>query len=348
VRALTFGGVRTIRCESVPEPALVDDGDAIVQVERAGLCGSDLHVYHGREVGLDEGTVLGHEVVGRVVEAGRGARGHPVGTRVVAPFSTACGRCFYCARGLSARCPEGALFGWVENGRGLHGGQAEFVRVPHADASLVAIDEELPAELALLLADVVPTGWHVARLGEVAAGDVVVVLGCGPIGLAAIVAAHQRSAGRVFAVDTVAERLALAARFGAEPLVPGDDLAPAVHDATEGRGADTALEAVGSPEASRLAFDLVRPGGVVAIAGVHHESRFAFSPLEAYDRNLTLRIGRCPARSLMDELLPWLRRRGDLAAIVTHTSPISDGPAAYSMFDRKDDGCIKVALDPSR
>jgi threonine dehydrogenase-like Zn-dependent dehydrogenase len=346
MQALTFHGIGSIRCETVADPQIADDGDAIVQVELAGLCGSDLHVWHGREVGLDEGTVMGHELVGRVVDCGRAARGHVVGTRVVAPFSTCCGRCFYCARGLSARCPEGALFGWVQNGAGLHGAQAGFVRVPHADATLVAVDEDLPAELALLLADVVPTGWHVARLGEVTAGDVVVVIGCGPIGLAAVVAAREQGAGRVFAVDTVAERLALAARFGAEPLAPDPGALVAVRDATEGRGADAALEAVGSREASRLAFDLVRPGGVVAIAGVHHESEFAFSPLEAYDRNLTLRIGRCSARSLMDDLLPLLRRRRDLAAIVTHRRPLADGPGAYAMFDRKEDGCIKVAFEP--
>jgi threonine dehydrogenase-like Zn-dependent dehydrogenase len=345
MRALTFRGLRTIRCETVPDPALVDDGDAIVAVEAAGLCGSDLHVYHGRETGLDEGTVLGHEFVGRVVAAGRAARRHAVGTRVVAPFSTSCGACFYCARGLSARCTTGALFGWVEGGRGLPGAQAGLVRVPHADATLVALPEDLPAERALLLADVVPTGWNVARLGEVAAGDVAVVLGCGPIGLAAVVAAVERGAGRVIAVDAIPERLALAARFGAAAAGPGGAL-QAVRDATQGRGADAALECVGSPEASRLAFDLVRPGGVVAIAGVHHEDRFAFSPLEAYDRNLTLRIGRCPARSLMDELLPLVVRRTDLAAIVTHRRPLEGGPAAYAMFDRKEDGCIKVLFEP--
>jgi threonine dehydrogenase-like Zn-dependent dehydrogenase len=339
--------VRTIRAETVPDPAIVDAGDAIVRVEHAGLCGSDLHVYHGRETGLDDGTVMGHELVGRVVASGRDARRHAVGARVVAPFSTCCGRCFYCTRGLSARCAEGELFGWVQGGRGLHGGQAELVRVPHADASLVAVDDDLPAELALLLADVVPTGWHVARIARVAAGDTIVVLGCGPVGLAALVAAREQGAGRLFAVDSIAERLALASRFGAEPLALGrDDVAAAVRAATEGRGADAALEVVGSSEASRLAFDLVRPGGMVAIAGVHHENRFAFSPVEAYDKNVTIAIGRCPARSLMDDLLPLLRRRTDLAAIVTHVRPLAEGAAGYTMFDRKDDGCIKVAFVP--
>jgi threonine dehydrogenase-like Zn-dependent dehydrogenase len=345
VRALTFRGIRDIRYESVPEPRIEAPGDAIVRVERAGLCGSDLHVYHGREVGIDPGTVMGHELVGHVVETGPDAVGL-AGLRVVAPFTTCCGRCFYCLRGLSARCLSGALFGWVQEGLGLQGAQCEYVRVPFAAASLVAIDDDLPAEVALLLADVVPTGWHVARMGEVGLDSVVVVLGCGPIGLAAVVCALEQGARRVFAIDSVLERLALAEHFGAEPLHKDGDLLGAVRDATEGRGADAALEVVGSEAAARLAFDLVRPGGIVSIAGVHHESHFAFSPVEAYDRNLTLRIGRCPARSLMDELRDFLHRRTDLGAIVTHRLPLAEGTDAYRLFDLKQDGCIKVAFTP--
>jgi threonine dehydrogenase-like Zn-dependent dehydrogenase len=346
MRALTIHGIRDVRSETVPEPRIEAPGDAIVRVERAGLCGSDLHVYHGREVGIDPGTVMGHEVVGHVVETGPDARGLAPDTRVVAPFSTACGRCFYCARGLSARCVSGALFGWVQDGAGLQGGQADFVRVPLAATSLVAVGDDVPAEVALLLADVVPTGWHVARMGDVRSDSVVVVLGCGPVGLAAVVAAVEQGARRVFAVDAVAERLALARRFGAEPLELGGDPRAAVLDATEGRGADSTLEVVGSEAASRLAFDLVRPGGVVSIAGVHHESRFAFSPVEAYDKNVTVRIGRCPARSLMEELRDLVRRRADLGAIVTHRLPLAAGADAYRMFDLKQDGCIKVAFTP--
>jgi threonine dehydrogenase-like Zn-dependent dehydrogenase len=346
MKALTFQGIAQIRYESVPDPQLLDEGDAIVQIERAGLCGSDLHVFHGRDAGQDLGTIMGHELVGRVVEAGPAARRHAVGTRVVSPFSTCCGRCFFCTRGLSARCPQGALFGWVQGGVGLQGAQAEYIRVPHADATLLAVEEEIPAELALLLGDVLPTGWHAARLGDISEGDVVVVIGCGPVGLAAVVAAREQGAARVLAVDGIAERLALATGFGAEALPLGDAVVSAVREATDGRGADAALELVGSPEASRLSFDSIRPGGRVAIAGVHHEHHFAFSPLEAYDKNLTLRIGRCPARSVMEELLPVLRRRPDLASMITHRRPLSDGREAYRLFDGKLEGCIKVVFEP--
>jgi threonine dehydrogenase-like Zn-dependent dehydrogenase len=347
VRALIFHGVRDVRHGSVADPVLETPQDAIVEVERAGLCGSDLHVWHGREAGIDRGTVMGHELVGRVVAAGAAVARFAVGARVVAPFSTCCGDCFFCRRGLSARCPAGRLFGWVAAGDGLQGAQAERVRVPLADATLFAIPDDLPAERALLLADVLPTGWHCARMAEVDGETVAVVLGCGPVGIAAVVAALEQGARRVIAVDTVPERLALAARFGATPLRLGEsDVAGAVRDATEGRGADAVLEVVGSAEAARLAFDLVRAGGVVSIAGVHHEERFPISPVEAYDRNLTLRIGRCPARSLMEELLPVLRRRTDLGALITHRLPLAGGPEAYRLFDLKRDGCVKVALVP--
>jgi threonine dehydrogenase-like Zn-dependent dehydrogenase len=245
-------------------------------------------------------------------------------------------------RGLSARCVHGQLFGWVQDGKGLEGCQAEYVRVPLAASSLLVVDEGLPAELALLLADVVPTGWYVAR--DVCRDAVVVVIGCGPIGLAAVVAAREQGARRVFAIDDVPERLDQAQRFGAEPLNRHGGVFEAVRDATEGRGADAALEVVGSEAASRLAFDLVRPGGVVSIAGVHHEARFAFSPVEAYDKNVTVRIGRCPARSLMEEMLGFVRKHPELREIITHVRPLTAD--AYAMFDRKEDGCIKVAFAP--
>jgi threonine dehydrogenase-like Zn-dependent dehydrogenase len=347
VRALTFHPPGDIRFETVADPTLEADDDAIMRVERAGICGSDLHVVHGRERGLDPGSVMGHEFVGRVIATGAAVARVASGDRVVAPFTTCCGACFYCRHGLSARCSKGRLFGWVENGVGLQGGQAEYVRVPMADSTLLPVPDDLPAEAAVLLADVLPTGWNCARLGEVGPGSTAVVIGCGPVGLMAVAAAAELGAERVFAVDSVAERLAAAVRFGAIPLRLGvDDIGHAVRDATEGRGADAVLEAVGSPEAARLAIDLVRPGGVISIAGVHHEPHFDFSPAQAYDRNLTLRIGRCPARSLMPELLPVLQRRPDLAAIVTHWRPLSEGVDAYRLFDRKEDGCIKVVLEP--
>lgn len=348
MKALTFRGLTTIVHEDVPDAALLEPGDAIVEVALAGLCGSDLHVYHGRETGLDPGTVMGHEFVGRVTRVGAAVTTLAPGDRVASPFTTACGRCFYCTRGLSARCTSGQLFGWVQAGVGLHGAQAERVRVPLADTTLCRLPGDLDDAEALLLCDVLPTGQHCAAQGDVAPGRATVVLGCGPVGLAAVLAAHELGAEPLFAVDAVDERLALAARFGAQPLDSrrGDPV-EIVRRATDGRGADAVLEAVGSPDAGRLAFTLVRPGGTISAVGVHHEASFPFSPAQAYDHNLTYRIGRCPARSLMEGLMPLLRRRRhELASLITHRLPLAAGPEGYAMFDAKRDGCIKVAFAP--
>jgi len=347
MRALTFQGVETVRHETVPDPRIEDPGDAIVRVECAGICGSDLHVYHGRETGLDLGTVMGHEFVGEVVDAGAEVREFTAGDRVVSPFSTNCGRCFYCKRGLTARCTAGQLFGWVEQGAGLHGCQAEYVRVPLSGSTLVKVPEGVSAEQALFAGDVLSTGYFCADLAGIEPGSVVAVLGCGPVGLMAAIGARELGAGRVFAVDSLAERLELARRFGAEPLDLEDDPVLVVREATDGRGADAVLEVVGSPEATRLAVDLVRPGGTIAAAGVHTEKRFAFSPVEAYDKNLTYRAGRCPARHYMERVLPIVEAaKYDLAAVISHRLPLAEGTRGYDIFARKLDGCTKVVLAP--
>ncbi|MFL6202613.1 MAG: alcohol dehydrogenase catalytic domain-containing protein, partial [Thermoanaerobaculia bacterium] len=163
MKALVFEGIRRVACSTVPDPSLVDPGDAIVRVRAAAICGSDLHVYRGLETGLDAGTVLGHELAGEVVEAGRGVARFRAGDLVVSPFTTSCGVCFYCRLGLTGRCERGQLFGWVEEGRGLHGVQAEYVRVPLADSTLVAVPEGTPPELALFAGDILATGWFGAE-----------------------------------------------------------------------------------------------------------------------------------------------------------------------------------------
>ncbi len=348
MQALTFQGVEEVRHERVPDARLREAGDALVQVERAAICGSDLHVYHGREAGLDPGTVLGHEFIGRVAEVGRAVTRLKPGDRVMSPFTTSCGACFFCRRGLTARCGKGELFGWVAGGEGLHGGQAEAVRVPLADTTLVPIPSGLSDECALLLGDVLATGFHCASQGEVGPGSVVVVVGCGPVGLMAVAGAQEAGARRVLAVDRVPERLALAQRFGAEP-VHGSQVDPrdVVAAATEGRGADAVLEAVGSPAAGRLAFELVRPGGVLSTAGVHTEPQLAFSPAEAYNKNLTYRVGRCPVRAAMERLLPVaLSGRYPLAEVFSHRMALAAGPEGYRLFAARQDGCTKVLLTP--
>ena len=348
MKAITYHAPADLRVERVPDPVLLAPTDALVRVRLAAICGSDLHVWHGRETGLDPGTVMGHEFVGEVLEVGgKVSRIHP-GDRVASPFTTSCGDCFYCRNGLTARCVRGELFGWVERGQGLHGAQAELVRVPLADTTLFPLPAELSDETGLLLGDVLATGYHCARLGGAAGGTTVAVLGCGPVGLMAVLAARELGADPIFALDSVPERLAWAARLGAEAidLARGDAILR-IRERTGGRGPDAVLEAVGSGEANRLAFELVRPGGTVSVVGVHHEAGFPFTPGQAYDKNLTWRIGRCPARYYMEGLIPLaLRRQPELRGLFTHTVELAVGPDAYRMFAERRDGCVKVALRP--
>ena len=344
MKAVTYRGPQALSVEQVPDPKVQAATDVIVRVELAAICGSDLHVWHGRETGLDPGTIMGHEFIGAVVEAGAAVTRFRPGQRVVSPFTTSCGTCFYCERGLTARCIQGELLGWVERGRGLHGAQAELVRVPLADSTLVHLPEELPARVAILLGDVLATGYHSATLAGITRGSTCAVVGCGPVGLLAVLAARELGAARVFAFDAVPERRALAARFGAEVERSPEE----VLEWAGGRGVDAVLEAVGSGDASALAFRLVRPGGTIAAVGVHHEAVFPFSPGQAYDKNLTYRIGRCPARSYMERLLPFaVRHQSELSAIVSHEVELAQTPEAYRMFAERRGGCIKVALRPN-
>ena len=348
MKALTLQAVQRVLFEEVPDPVLSDPGDVILRVRITAICGSDLHVYHGRESGQDAGTVMGHEFVGEVVELGSSVKAFKKGDVVVCPFTTSCGSCYYCRKGLTARCDKGQFFGWVREGKGLHGGQAEFVRVPLADSSLVRVPEGVPQEEVLLAGDNFSTGYFCAEMAAIEPGSVVAVLGCGPVGLMAVLGAREFHAGTIFALDSIPERLKLAEGFGATPLdIRSSNPVEVLQAATEGRGADRVLEVVGNPAATRLAVDLIRPGGTIAAAGVHTEERFAFPPGEAYDKNLTYRAGRCSARHIMDRTLPLIRdRKYDLSAILSHRLPLSEGAKGYELFDRKQDRCTKVILTP--
>lgn len=347
MRAVTFQGVGKVGLVELAEPVLEQPSDVVVAVRAAAICGSDLHPYTGREAGLDVGTAMGHEFVGDVVEVGAAVERFAVGDRVVAPFTTSCGVCWYCQRGLTARCELGELFGWRQGGLGLHGGQAERVRVPLADTTLVRAPDGVADEEALLAGDVLSTGFYCAQLGAIEPEHVVAVVGAGPVGICASIAAAE-VARRVFVLDFVAERRALAARRGATGVDPADPAAMSeIQDATGGRGVDVVLECVGSEQATAASFALVRPGGVIAAAGVHCEPHFAFSPGDAYDKNLTYRAGRCPARAMMDLTMPLVASRAhDLGALFSHRMPFEEAARGYELFARRADGCTKVLLVP--
>ena len=344
--ALTFGGKEIIEYSTLSDPEIMGPSDAIVRITMAGICGSDLHVYHGRETGIDHGTVMGHEFTGIVEETGNGVRKFKKGSRVLSPFTTSCGECYYCQIGLTCRCEKGNLFGWVEKGKGLHGAQATYIRVPLADSTMLPLSSDLDEKKGLLLGDVFSTGYFCAENAEINANKVYVVIGCGPVGLMTILAARHLRAETLFAVDTVPGRLALAEMFGATSLNPSlTNVKEAILNSTNGRGADAVMEAVGSEQSLKLAMDILRPGGIISSAGVHTAPHFSFSPGRAYDKNLTYKTGRCPARFYSEKLLKeQVPQRYAIEEIITHQFPLEEGARAYEVFDKKLDNCIKAVL----
>src|SRR6187551_1989666 len=348
MQALTFGGIEKIVYESVSEPKILEPTDAIVQITLSGICGSDLHVYHGRETGLDEGTVMGHEFVGTIIETGNEVKNFYKGSRVLSPFTTSCGECFYCRIGLTCRCEKGNLFGWVQSGHGLHGAQAQYIRVPMADTTLVSLSNDLSEEKGLLLGDIFSTGYFCAENAGINNKGTYVIIGCGPVGLMTVLAAKDIGAENLFALDHSNERLQMAEEFGAIPLNPlVVDARSMILNATNGRGADAVMEVVGSPDALRLAIDLLRPGGTIFSVGVHTAKNFSFSPGEAYDKNLVYKIGRCPAHYYAEKLLK--RQINPTKSAKKNNPPsfsLTDGVKAYDVFDKKMDNCIKAVLHP--
>jgi len=345
MRAVTFAAPFDLRTISVPDPVLLAPTDAIVRVEAAAICGSDLHVYRGVERGLDPGTVLGHEFTGTVVSAGGAVVRARPGVRVAAPFTVNCGTCWACQRGLTARCVESQVFGWVQQGAGLQGGQAELVRVPHADATLVPIGDSIPAGRALLAGDVFSTGLHAVEQGGVGPGVSVAILGLGPVGQCAVLAAVAAGAGVVYAIDRVAHRLEQAQLHGAIPVNLDADVTGTVRQGTEGRGVDVVIEAVGYPDATQLAWQIVRPGGTISAPGVHNEPAFALTPGQLYDKNLTYRAGRSPARAYLERSLDLLNRAGwQLESLFSHQMSLEEAPRGYELFDQRRENCTKVLL----
>jgi 2-desacetyl-2-hydroxyethyl bacteriochlorophyllide A dehydrogenase len=344
MHGVCFRGPGLVAWEEVDDPRIEQPTDAVVTVEVAGLCGSDLHPFFGREVGLDAGTVMGHEFVGRVAAVGSEVTSVRPGERVFAPFSTSCGSCATCRSGLTSRCEHGQLFGWISGGAGLHGGQAERVRVPLADGTLQRVPDGLAPEAALLLGDNFSTAWYCAELAAIRPDGVTVVIGCGSVGLLGIIAAKAHGADAIVAVDPVPERRARATALGVVACEPGPDVVSAVASLGGHRGADSVMEFVGLPAAQRLAWDVLRPGGVMAVIGCH-SAPFAFSPSEAYDKNLTYRTGRCPARHQMARLTGRvIAELPHITQVITHRFAPQDCVRAYDVFAHQRDGCVKAIL----
>ena len=344
MRAVTFRAPGEVLVADVPEPEILDPGDAIVRIEATGICGSDLHIYHGR-VKIEPGFTIGHEYVGTVVAIGDDVREVSVGDRVLGCFQTACGRCFFCRRGWFHKCDLSRTFGHGEALGALQGTQAELALVPAADLILRRVPAEMSDEVALFAGDVMGTGYHAAAESGMRPGDVVAVLGLGPVGLCAVHAARAMGASRVIAIDSVPARLAVAEGYGAEPvhLLDGDPRA-AVRSATSGRGVDVCIEAVGDPRALELALRLTRKCGSIQVVGVYAERCDVHMGL-FWIKALELRAGHANVIGHLDSVLALMSAGMlDPSALVTHHMGLEEAPAAYEIYDRRE--ALKIILRP--
>jgi threonine dehydrogenase-like Zn-dependent dehydrogenase len=394
MKALTWQGNQHVEVTEVADPVLQDNTDAIIRVTSTAICGSDLHLYGVLGPYLKAGDVLGHEAMGVVEEVGADVRNLRPGDRVVIPFNISCGGCWMCSRGLYAQCEttqvrsegKGAtLFGYTSLYGSVPGGQAEYLRVPQAQFGPIKVPPGTPDEQFLFLSDIIPTAWQAVVYAGVEVGSTVAVIGLGPVGQFAVRIAKHFGAGRVIGVDLVPERLALAAKYGAETLdlQQVDDVASALIELVDGRGPDAVIEAVGMeshgqhgtalmqkltgllPDAlaqqvtDRFAIDRldalnaalkgVRRGGTVSVVGVYGGEIDPLPMMEMFDRGIQLRMGQAHVRRWTDEILPLVMDDSDplgVLDLVTHRLPLAEAPAGYEMFRNKQDGCIKVVLRP--
>jgi len=344
MQAVTFQAPGEVRLEERPEPELIDAGDAIVGVEATGVCGSDLHIYHGR-VQIEPGFTIGHEFVGTVLAAGDGVTTVSEGDRVLGCYCTACGNCFFCRRGDYHKCDAGRVFGHGAVLGDLQGAQADQVLVPNANLTLRRVPEGMSDEVALFAGDVSGTGYHAVVNSGLEAGDTVAVLGLGPVGLAAVQTAKAAGASHVIAVDTVEARLKMAESFGAQAVhLTDDDPRAAVKAATEGRGVDVAIDAVGHPDALELACRVTRKAGTVSAIGVYAE-RIEVHMGIVWIKALTLKTGHANVIAHVDPVLDMLARGViDPGPLVTHHMPLADAPEAYEIYDRRE--ALKIVLTP--
>jgi 2-desacetyl-2-hydroxyethyl bacteriochlorophyllide A dehydrogenase len=344
MQAVTFQAPGEVAIEDRPEPELIERDDAIVRVEATGVCGSDLHIYHGR-VSMEQGFTLGHEFVGTVVAAGDGVTQVAEGDRVLGCFCSACGQCFFCRRGDFHKCDEGRVFGHGKTLGSLQGAQAEQVLVPHANLTLRRVPEGMSNDVALFAGDVMGTGWHAVDQAGLRPGDTAAVLGLGPVGLCAVQAAKAAGVAKVIAIDSVPDRLELAASFGAEAVhLTEDDPRAAVKAATEGRGVDAAIDAVGHPDALELACRVARKAGTVSAIGVYAE-RVEVHMGIVWIKALTLKTGHANVIGHVDRVLAMLDAGVlDPQPLVTHHMKLDDAPEAYAVYDRRE--ALKIVMTP--
>jgi alcohol dehydrogenase len=344
MRAMVYQGPGECSLAEVPDPQITDDGDVIVRVEATTICGTDLNILAGDVPTVRPGRVLGHEAVGTVEDVGGAIHTMSPGDRVLVPCISVCGACRYCREAHYGQCLGGG--GWVL-GHTIDGTQADFVRVPFADASTYRVPAGVSDEDALMLADVLPTGYEVGVLkAGVGPADVVAIVGTGPVGLAAIMGARLFSPSHIVAIDQADARLDAAKLFGADVVVnnDGSDPLPIVLDLTDRLGADVAIEAVGLPETFELAVSLARPGARIANIGVHGKPA-ALHLEDQWIRDITVTTGLVDTYSTPTLLRLVASGQLDAAKLVTHRYGFDDFNQAYEVFSHAGDtGAIKVVL----
>ena len=389
MKALCWHGKGDIRCDTVPDPTIQDAGDVIIKVTSCAICGSDLHLMGGFVPTMERGDILGHETMGEVVEAGSGVMKLRKGDRVVVPFTISCGECFFCQRGYFSGCersnpnaemaakvwghsPAG-LFGYSHLLGGFPGGQAEYLRVPYADVGPIKVPEGLTDEQVLFLSDIFPTGYMGAEFCEIKGGETIVVFGCGPVAQFSIRSAFLMGAERVIAVDTVPERLKMAADAGAITIdFMKEDVYDRIQELTHGRGADACIDAVGTEAHATASFDSVldrvkmatftgtdrphvlrqainntRNFGIVSIIGVYGGFVDKIPMGSAINRGLTFKMAQTPVQHYWPKLMEWIEQgKIDPSFVITHKAKLEAGPGLYRTFRDKKDGCIKVVLKP--
>lgn len=391
MRALTWQGKRKVTVEEVEDPIIEQPTDAVIKVTSSAICGSDLHLYELLGPFIDRGDILGHEPMGTVVEIGSDVAQLAVGDRVVIPFNISCGHCFMCRHGLQSQCETtqvreygsgAALFGYTKLYGQVPGGQAEYLRVPLADYNHIRVGSELPDDRYLYLSDILPTAWQGVDYAHVPEGGTLAVMGLGPVGqFVSRVGIHRGY--RVLAIDPVPERREMAERHGVLTYDLTDTVVDELRDLTDGRGADSVVDAVGleahgnggvefvqravgllpdavarpvldKAGADRLtavyaSIDLVRRGGTVSLSGVYAGDADILPMKTMFDKQLSLRMGQCNVKRWIDDLLPLVEDPADPLGVMdlaTHHASLDEAPKLYGTFQRKEDGCIKVVLNP--
>lgn len=348
--ALNYG-VQDVRVEEVPDPVIQEPTDVIVRVTMGAICGSDLHIYRGH-FELNEKDGVGHEFVGIVEDTGKDVKTLKKGDKVIGPFWVSCGHCHFCKKGLTTSCLNGGCFGFGDLLGGYPGCQAEYIRVAHADGTLVKVPETLSDngsdEKTIFLGDNISTGYHGAVLGNIKPGDNVVVLGDGAVGLFATYGATLFDPAKVITIGHHDYRLDIAKKYGATETInsKNSEFVDRIKQFTDGRGADVVIECVGTTECLQQALDITSPGGTVSFVGLFWEP-FPLNVTDFFLRNLTLRGGVAPSRKYIPELLPLIEQgRLDPTHVISHRLSLDEVPKGYEIMNNRTDGAIKVVFTP--